>query len=161
MTRMVAFLICIVVPGVATAQEDFSHLKAKVGQHLLVTIDGLTASGVLTELTPQRIVVGDREFEPGPGMKIERSGDSLWNGAAIGFGLGAFVLFPVLPEGGRAGPFRPVNGLVWAAIGALIDHEHVGRTIILDRSSDESGCNVHFVPDVSPHRKGAALVVRF
>jgi hypothetical protein len=77
MRRMFAILICAAVPATAGAQDDFRHVKARVGQHLLATVDGLTASGVLTELTPRRIVVGDREFVPGPRLTIERDSGNI------------------------------------------------------------------------------------
>jgi hypothetical protein len=119
MRRMFAILICAAVPATAGAQDDFSHVKAKVGQHLLVTVDGLTASGVLTELTPRRIVVGDREFAPGPRLTIERDNGNtivryMWIGAAItaavGFatgGLGAAVF--AAPSGAFLGASAGVS----------------------------------------------------
>jgi hypothetical protein len=93
MRRLLTILVCAAIPGRAIAQDDFSHVKAKAGQHLLVTVDGLTASGVLKALTPQRIVVGDREFVPGPGLRIERENGNtvvhdMWIGAAITAAVG-------------------------------------------------------------------------
>src|SRR5215471_11138072 len=93
MRRVLLLTICLALAGTAAAQDDFSGVKAKVGQRLLVTTDGLTMSGVLKELTPQRIVVGDRQFVPEPGMRIERDNGNvvvryMWIGAGITAAIG-------------------------------------------------------------------------
>jgi hypothetical protein len=164
----VALMSClcwrIAAPGPAHAQ-DFTFLRVRAGQIVRVTEagTGVRIIGPVTSVTRDAIRVGDREFAPGAGLKIERRGDALWNGALIGFGLGTLVLYPIVPEfvPPRGRSVRPANGLVWAAIGALIDRVHVGHTTIYDGSSDASGRSVRLVPDVAANRKGAALVVRF
>jgi hypothetical protein len=163
MRRVLAILICAAMPGRAWAQDDFSHLKVKLGQFVYVTdaAAGVEVSGPLESLSPWVLTVDGYTFEPKPGLKIERRGDSLWNGALIGFGLGAFLFYPVVSEVGPAGAFRPINGCLWAGIGGLIDYAHVGRTTIYDRSSDAPGRSVRLVPDVGAHRKAVALAVRF
>jgi hypothetical protein len=133
MLRWLAVLMCAIVPARAWAQDDFSHLNAKIGQYLRVTDNDGKTAGVLTELTPQRIVVGDREFVPGPGLTIEKRGDSLWNGAAWGFAIGAVLGPTVGAEACRDSPMWHCvvgGGMVWAGIGALIDWAHAGRTTV-------------------------------
>jgi hypothetical protein len=147
-------------------QRGFAALPLAVGDVVYVTDlrTGVEVSGRVTEITPSTLAIDGYTFQSGMDLKIDRRGHSLWKGAAIGFALGSLVLYPVIPEvvtGSRAGSFRPTNGLLWAGIGALIDRAHAGRTTIYDRSSGGRGSSVRLVPDVSAHRKGAALVVQF
>ena len=165
MRRALAIVICAAVPVRASAQDDFSRLKAKLGQIVYVTDanTGIEVSGPLTSLSPTELSIDGYRFESHSGMKIERRGDSLWNGAAIGFGLGAVLAFCGVECGGqRMWVSRLESGLFWAGIGALIDHEHVGRTTIFDRSSDALGrSSTHLVPVIDAHRKAIAVVRQF
>jgi hypothetical protein len=161
MRRVLAIVICVAVPGSVCAQDDFSHLKVKLGQIVYVTdaATGVEVSGPLKSWSPSALTVDGYPFEPKPGLKIERRGDSLWNGALIGFGLGAFLIFPVVSEVGPAGAFRPINGCLWAGIGALIDYAHVGRTTIYNRSRT-AAFSRHIRPIVAAHTKGVAFTTR-
>lgn len=142
LTRVAAVLACglawrLAAPDRATAQGDFAGLKVKPGDIVYVTdtATGVEVSGRLATLSPLALSIDGYRFEPAPTIRVERRGDSDWNGAAIGFGIGACVLYPIVRElSRRAGPFRPMNGLLWAAVGAVIDHAHVGRTTVYSGS---------------------------
>jgi hypothetical protein len=163
--RWLAVAACAIVPARAWAQEDdFTHLKAKIGQRLEVTGAGAKVVGVLTELTPQRVIVGDREFVPGPGLKIEKRGDPLWNGAAYGFAIGA-VLGPTIgAESCRDAPVWHcvvAGGAVWAGIGALIDWAHAGRTTVyLGRDPVRHDARWHVLPIVTPRTLALGVAKR-
>jgi hypothetical protein len=165
MRRALAIVMCAALPTSASAQDDFSRLKAKLGQIVYVTDGntGIEVSGPLTGLSPSELSIDGYRFEPQRGMKIERRGDSLWNGAAIGFGLGAVLAVCTFACGDqRIWVSRLESGLFWAGIGTLIDHEHVGRTTIFDRSSDALGrSSTRLVPVIDAHRKAIAVVRRF
>ena len=87
---------------------------------------GVEVSGPIEALTDTRLAIDGYSFTPGPALTIQRRGDSIWNGAAVGFALGALALYPVVPETfvSQGGRFRVNNGLMWGAIGALIDYAH-------------------------------------
>lgn len=152
--RTVGSIIILILAsaGEAAAQPppDFSTLKVKAGDTVFVTdtSTGVEVSGRLSALSPSELSIDGYRFEPRPALKIERSGDSVWDGFLVGFGLGAFFIYPLVPE-----PFGPAgrqivrvdNGLLWGAVGALIDSQIHGRTTIY----------------VSPQKKGVALGMRF
>jgi len=122
--------------GQAASPPDFSTLNIQVGDRIRLSDlgNGTRISGRVSRVSPTEIWVDSYRFRPDNRLKIERSGDPIWDGAAVGFGLGSLFVFPVIPEtfvptGGR---FRINNGLFWGAIGALIDHAHRGRTTIYD-----------------------------
>jgi hypothetical protein len=112
----------------AASPPDFSALNIKTADPVRLSDlgNGTRISGRVSRVTPTE-TWGDRyRFRANNRLKIKRRGDPIWEGAAIGFGLGSLVLFPLIPEtfvphGGR---FRINNGLFWGAIGALIDHAH-------------------------------------
>jgi hypothetical protein len=162
MRRALAIVMCAALPAGASAQDDFSSLKAKLG-YVTDANTGIEVSGSLTSLSPTELSIDGYRFESRAGMKIERRGDSLWNGAVIGFGLGAALAFCGVECGDqRMWVSRLESGLFWAGIGALIDYEHVGRTTIFDRSSDALGRSfARVVPVIDAHRRGIALVKRF
>ena len=167
MRRVLAIVICVAVPGSVCAQDDFSHLKVKLGQIVYVTdtTTGVEVSGPLKALSPTHLSIDGYAFEPREDLKVERLGDPVWDGAAWGFGIGfLFGAVLVVPE--CSAPQRAWQCVLGpaaelAAIGAFIDWRIKGRTTIYDRSSEAPGRSVRFVPDVGAHRRGAALVVRF
>jgi hypothetical protein len=166
MVRSLAVLMCVIVPVPVLAQDDdFAHLKARVGQRLTVTAADATVTGVLTELTPQRIVVGDREFLPGPGLKVEKLGDPLWNGAAYGFAIGAVLGPTVGAEACRDAPMWQCvvgGGAVWAGIGALIDWAHAGRTTVYaGRAAASHDAGWQVLPLLTPRTQAVAVTKRF
>ena len=44
-------VVAVFAPQIARSTDDFSHIKAKVGQQVVVTEDGLSASGRVTDLS--------------------------------------------------------------------------------------------------------------
>jgi hypothetical protein len=161
MHRVLAIVICAAVPGSAWAQDDFSRLKVKLGQIVYVTdtATGVEVSGPMRTLSSTLLTIDGYTFQPRADLIIERRGDPLWDGAAIGFGLGAFVFFPVVHETGQASSFRPVNGCIWAAVGALIDYAHAGRTTVYNRSRT-AAFSRHIRPIVAAHTKGIVFTTR-
>ncbi len=152
------FLPCILgcaiaIPATVAAQPapDFSALRLKVGDTIYVNdaANGVEVSGPLKTLTARELSIDGYTFRPAPGLTIERRGDSIWNGAAWGFSLGALLLYPVVPETfvKQGGSFRINNGLMWGAIGALIDFAHKGRTTIYRGAPNPSRSSRQFVPD--------------
>jgi hypothetical protein len=164
--------ICIVgwaiaMPAATAAAQgaaDFSTLHLKVGDTIYVTDEttGVQVSGSLRMLSPAQLSIDGYSFAPASHLKIERAGDPIWSGAAVGFSLGALLLYPVVPEtfvstGGR---FRINNGLLWGAVGALIDRAHRGRTTVY-KGRSSPGRSARLVPQISSRRKGIALALAF
>jgi hypothetical protein len=121
------------LPAVARGQDDFGGLRIKLGEIVYVTDTrtGVEVSGRLTNLSPSALTIDGHTFAPGEDLKIERRHNSMWTGAAIGFGLGAVMIYPIAPEPfGRGQIGRPINGILWGAVGALIGSAHKGRTTI-------------------------------
>jgi hypothetical protein len=140
---VVAFAM-VVSTATASAQTaaDFSTLRLKLGATIFVTDPetGIEVSGPLTSLTPADLSIDGRVFTPRRGLIVERSGDPIWMGAAIGFAAGAFALFPIIPETfvSQGGRIRINNGLVGGLVGALIDYAHRGRTTVYKGSSNSA-----------------------
>lgn len=135
--RLSAFSLAasvVFVPCSARAQTDFSATTLAEGQVVRVTdLSGVSVQGVVTDVMPSSLRVGSYVFQPKVGLKVERLGDTLWDGAAIGFAVGAFL-------GGstnRTGCFSNKGvgcvvkpGLVFGTIAALIDRAMVGRRTV-------------------------------
>jgi hypothetical protein len=162
------FIGCVIAMPTPTASaqpKDFSLLRVKVGDTIFVTdaATGVEVSGPLTTLAPARLSIDGYAFTPESAFTIARAGDPIWGGAAVGFALGAFALYPVVPETfvSQGGRFRINNGLMWGAIGALIDRAHKGRTTIYRGGADSPGRSVRLVPELGPGRKGLAFALAF
>jgi hypothetical protein len=159
MHRVPATLIAIAwltVAAPASAQpDDFAGLRLKPGDQVFVTDStGTETSGPLTWLSPSMLVVNDLVFEPREELKIERAGDSLWNGAAIGAALGA-------ARGGFqttrfCGGCSAIGSLLGALAGAAFDAHFVGRTVLYDRSRNLSRRTARSMPVVDARRKAAS-----
>src|SRR5437870_102098 len=74
-------------------QTDFSHTRLKIGDLAYVTDPDrkVEVSGVLTKLSNDELTIDGYRFHPTPGLKVERGGDTIWDGAAIGFLLGGLA----------------------------------------------------------------------
>jgi hypothetical protein len=114
----------IVLPAGAGAQDDFGRIKAKVGQHVIATEDGLSVAGVLTDISVSKLTIDNLEIRPAPGLKIQREnrnriGRSLLIGAAVTGGLGI-----ALSKGNPGlGLYAALPGAFWGGvIGAWSDH---------------------------------------
>ncbi len=138
---VVLFSACAsVMPGPAHAQADFAETTIAAGQEVRVTEpSGRWLQGVVTDVTPTTLSVAGRVFQPEAGLKVERVGDSVWNGAAIGFGIGALLGGSMNRTGcfSNKGPGCVVKpGLVFGGIAALIDRAIVGRrTVFVGQSA--------------------------
>jgi hypothetical protein len=132
-------IICTLsVNASALAQDDFSYIKAKLGQQIVVTEDGLSVSGRLTELSAASMKVGDTEIAPRRGLKIERdNGNTTLRGLKFGAGIGAAVGFASSAryglDSGIAGAV--VAGLSGAFWGTLIGAAQDRRTTLYDTSA--------------------------
>jgi hypothetical protein len=71
-------------------QTDFSRVRLKVGDHVYVLDPErkVEVSGRLTRLSADELSVDGYQFVPKPGLKVERDGDTIWDGAALGFLIG-------------------------------------------------------------------------
>jgi hypothetical protein len=115
------------------AQDDFSSVNLKPGD-LVYVIDpsGTEVSGRVTTLTPSSISLTGYTFRPEPGLRIDKWGDPIWDGGAIGFGLGLGI--GALLASGECGVDWPAwkcmlaSGAWGAGLGTLIDVKHRGRT---------------------------------
>jgi hypothetical protein len=72
-------------------------------------------------------------------------------------------LYPVAPETSvpQGGRFRVNNGLMWGAIGALIDYAHKGRTTVYKGSRRSLPGSARLVPRIDHTRKTVALAFAF
>src|SRR5690349_11220836 len=89
--RTIAVVLALAArASTAAAQQDFSSIKLKAGQHARATEDGITLSGEVTAVAPDAIVIDGHRLQPGPGLKIERDrGHTGWKGMGIGGAIGA------------------------------------------------------------------------
>jgi hypothetical protein len=116
-------------------QTDFRRVGAKVGDHLYITDpdSGVEISGRVTSVSAGEIAIDGHRFVPSPGLKIERDGDTIWDGAALGFVLGGLAGITL---GAEACLRQPVwhcfvaGGIEMGAFGAFIDWHHKGRTTV-------------------------------
>jgi hypothetical protein len=138
---------------------DFTALRIKRGDRVAVTApDGTQIDGVVTALTRNLFRVGVVDLSASSPVLVERIGDPIWDGVAYGVGIAAMATIAT-QTGLRAGAAR---ALVYGSIGGLIDAAVHGRTAVyggtdaLGRSS-----SVRLVPEIGPHSKAAALVLRF
>ena len=141
MCKRVSYVVSCVLLLTATsaaeqaAPQDFSNLDIHIGDTVTLSDlgNGAHISGRVGRVTPAEIWVDENRVRFNNRLKIDRVvSDPIWQGAAIGFAIGSVALFPLFPETfvPRGGRFRINNGLVWGAVGALIDHAHRRRTTI-------------------------------
>jgi hypothetical protein len=116
-------------------QFDFHRLRARVGDWLYVTDPdrSVEVSGRVTGVSDQELTIDGYRFTPKPGLKVERRGDSIWDGAVGGFLIGGLLGVTVGAEGCLHSSMTPCfvgNGLVFGALGAYWDWQHKGRTVV-------------------------------
>jgi hypothetical protein len=169
MRSFIASLMCFVAwSDIAAAQtaQDFSRLPIKVGDRIYVTEaeTGVEISGPLKTIRPGALALDGYTFTPESTLRIERPGDPLWDGALIGWGVGALLGATV---GAEACLHRSEwhcvveGGMGYALIGVVIDFAHKGRRTIYKGPASERGRAVHLVPEIGPARKTIAIAVGF
>jgi hypothetical protein len=166
--RVLVVLVAIAIPALAAAQNvpDFSVLDVKVGDRVYVTdmATGVEVSGPLTALTATELGINGHVFAPGPGLKIEKAGDPIWDGTLIAAGLGTLAGTIVGSEACLHHSLWPcaISGaLSYGLIGALVDSLHKGRTRIYGSPSGPPAPSVRLVPMVDSRRKRVALAFAF
>jgi hypothetical protein len=134
-TICMTLLRCAFHVSNASAQADFTGLTLRIGDVVQGTeSSGHTTTGRLRDMTSSRVVVSTREFAPAPGLRIERLGDRVWDGAAMGAGIGSLVGLVV--AGGECGVDWPewkcsMAGTMWGGlIGTLIDWTRKERVTV-------------------------------
>lgn len=152
-------------PALVAAQgaADFSALRAGVGDRVYVTdpATGVEVGGRITALTPAALSIDGYTFNPVPGLRIERPGDPIWDGTAIGFGFGALIGITVGAEGClHQAEWHCVvaGGVTYGLLGAVIDFAHKGRRTIYRGSPPKT---VRLVPGVGRERKSVAVALAF
>jgi len=147
------------------AAPDFSALRAGVGDEIVVTTaEGVEVGGRVTKISPSALSIDGYAFTPSEAIKIERPGDSIWNGFAIGYGVGALFGLTIGAEGCLHGQsWRCMNGggITYGLLGALIDFAHKGRRTIYKSGSAAPRREVKLVPDIGGERKGVAVALAF
>jgi hypothetical protein len=131
-SRTLLCVLCVLCASAASAQTDFGQIDAMVGNRVRITeASGNVTTGRLTRVSPSVVAVGDHDFSPAPGLKIDRLGDSLWNGMAIGAFVG--FVYGVLYASGECGvrsnsrSLCVVAGMTYgSAVGIAIDWLHTG-----------------------------------
>lgn len=156
--------------SIATAQTspapDFSKLNVRIGDMVYVAdqATGVKISGRLEALAPSALTVGGHVFQPHPGLRIQRDGDPIWDGALAGFGAGLLLGSTAAPDTCLNRPMHlcaVAAGLELAVIGAYIDWRHKGRRTIYQASHAPGRPSTRFLPQISARQKGVALTVRF
>jgi hypothetical protein len=146
------------------AAPDFSGIRLRVGDVVYVTDleTGVEVKGPIRSLSPGLLAIDGYRFEAGRSLKIERPGDPIWDGAAIGFGVGALFGVSIGSEACLHAPkwqCAVSGGVSYAALGALIDWAHKGRRFVY--ATDSTAASLHLVPRVSPREKSLALAWSF
>ena len=129
MTRIMRLaLVLLALPAAASAGEGFTALDVHPGDYVFVTdAEGVEVSGLLREASTRSVTIGDYTLTPRDTLRIERRGDSVWDGAAKGFALGAIMALPVARYADDGDIVLGV-GAVYGLAGAVIDLVHTGRT---------------------------------
>jgi hypothetical protein len=129
-----SLIVTVLSAAPAAAQADFSVLPVEAGDRVRVTPpSGAQVIGNVSEVQPRLLRIDQYRFEPEPGLRIDREGDSLWNGFVIGAAIGAVVGATIAAEACLHGSNAPciVGGaLGYGGAGALIDWLRRGWTRI-------------------------------
>ena len=154
------------VTSLSEPQSDFGRLRLKIGDYLFVTDPErqVEISGQLTSIDTAEIAIDGRRFVPAPGLTIERAGDTVWDGAALGFLLGGLAGVSVGAEGCLHRPMWHCfvgNGVFMGALGAWIDHKHTGRTTVFRGAPALSGRNAAAIDTRPAAPAGASAVFDF
>ena len=76
--------------GVGANRAGFFRAACQGWRQIVVRPgDGVEVGGRLTKISPSELSIDGYTFTPAEAVKIEKSGDPIWNGTAIGDGVGA------------------------------------------------------------------------
>ena len=144
----------------AAAQTDFTTLPLAPGDKIIITdASGIEVGGPLTTIDRAMLTIGKYQFAAEPGLKIERSGDSLVNGIAIGGGIGLLLGFAACGEYTEC---AVSNGVLWGLVGALVDWARVGRSTVYRVPSPPSASHtLKVAPVVTANSKGVGVSLSF
>jgi hypothetical protein len=160
-----AIWIGLVLVSPARAQNDFSAVRLKRGDVVFVTrAGGSELSGRVTNVTPAVITIDGVEVKPEPGLKIQRRGDPIWNGAANGAVIGLVLSVLVAGECETEWSFGAcvASGTAWfAGVGALVDLLRVGRTTVYVGSVAPGPAAPRAGVDGGRGHRGVAFTLRF
>ncbi len=147
------------------ATQDVTAIREQVASELWVYRDDRDKApihGFLTRLTRDELTLIDEDKQehviPIESIwKIERSGDSIWNGFAIGAAIGLVESILITDEV-RGSALRKASFYTYAAgffglVGAGIDAMHVGRTTVYAVRRQRAG------PAIAPSRDGRGAMV--
>lgn len=141
--RMAVALLLILSAAPAYAQnlQDLAELRERIASELWVYRDTQPIHGYLTRLTKTDLTLIDEDNQeqtiPLESIwKIERSGDPIWNGFAIGASIGLAAGIGLSAEvRGRAvekATLAVYSAGIYGLIGAAIDAMHVGKTAVYE-----------------------------
>jgi hypothetical protein len=137
---------------------DFTLLSLKMGDRVTITApDGTQTTGPITMMSRNTFRVGAVDLSRTSPILVERIGDPIWDGAA--YGAGFAVMMGVARQTGVRD--TTARAAIYGSIGAVIDACIKGRTILYEGTDPPARSSLRFVPDIGPHRKGGAVVVRF
>lgn len=177
-------MICVVLAGVAPSAraqsriagslEQFSRVTALGSDITLIDHEGGEFSGFITALTSRELtmfvdgaprVFGEREI-----LRIhERRNDSLFNGALLGFGIGAGSALAMTSIAKSANYYvdeaKATQGILafgagGAGIGILVDALRKSRSLIYHTSAARSVV-IDYGVQMTRQRKSALLALRF
>ncbi len=126
----------------ASAEDDFSHIRLKLGDTVYVTTGGGVIKGIVSNLAASVLKVDGHEFSPAPNLKIEREGDPVWDGAFIGAGIASLAALFVYPHSKDRVGVSLVAAGVGAFWGALVDFSIKGRTVVYNFGSRTASIRV-------------------
>ena len=154
-------LVAVVVVVPLASAQDFVGSGLKVGDRAEVTTKSRTYRGTIRTVSSSAIEVDDATFPIGQVLKIDRLGDSVWQGTAVGVTIGAALGATVPRRGCTSGKkFKCIGGpaAIFGLLGAWIDYKRVGRTTLFERSI--SGVPVKPTLEVEPGRWLVGVSVR-
>jgi len=147
---LVTSSLLIFTCGRASAQDEFSHIRLKIGDTVYVTTSGEgELKGIVANLSASMLKVDGHEFSPAPNLKIEREGDPVWDGALIGAGIASLASLFVYPHSKDRVGVSLVAAGVGAFWGALVDFSIKGRTVVYKFGSRQASIEIGL-------RRGAA-----
>ena len=123
----------------------------------VVRNSGTTIEGRLTAIDPGTLGIDGVTLESASIIRVDRVGDPIWNGLAIGAAFGALVAIPSRPTlaGGT------VTAAIFSAIGGTIDQAIVGRKTVYGGAHANGGRTVRVLPIIDRHQQAVALSVAF